>query len=150
MSILVGKRLTRGVINCNPMNIRKGSNWKGLKLKQKDKSFCQFSEMKWGLRAGIYLLRKYVVKYRLDTAEKIISRWAPEIDGNNTKIYIDRVRKSLKAQTGADNYVMTPDDFVLHDEKPTRGLIGLVIEMCIVESLYKPSAKEIAEAVKIL
>ncbi len=46
--------LPRGLRNCNPGNIRISKDkWQGLREKQEDKSFFQFTEMKWGYRALI-------------------------------------------------------------------------------------------------
>lgn len=86
----------RGIINNNPANIRRGSAWKGLvpfllnpqnKQRVCDKSFCQFVNVEFGIRALIILLRTYCYKYKLCTIEKIIHRFAP-ISENNTYAYI--------------------------------------------------------------
>ena len=76
----------RGFRNNNPLNIRKGSKWKGLSPVQSDKSFCVFSSMHYGIRAAAYLLLKYYTKYELHTLYDIISRWAPQNE-NNTLAY---------------------------------------------------------------
>ena len=74
--------LPRGFRNNNPLNIRKGSKWKGLSPVQADKSFCVFTEMRYGIRAAIYLLLKYYNKYNLHTLYDIISRWAPQFEND--------------------------------------------------------------------
>lgn len=74
--------LSRGFRNNNPLNIRKGSNWKGLAPVQSDKSFCVFTEMHYGIRAALYLLLKYYSKYQLHTLYDIISRWAPDSEND--------------------------------------------------------------------
>lgn len=84
----------RGFRNNNPLNIRKGSNWKGLSLVQNDKSFCRFISMRFGLRAGMYLLLRYYNKYHLLTLFAIITRWAPRSE-NDTWSYCRRVAKEL-------------------------------------------------------
>lgn len=84
----------RGFRNNNPLNIRKGSTWKGLSPVQSDKSFCQFISMHYGIRAALYLLLKYYKKYRLRTLYSIIHRWAPENE-NNTWNYCLLVAKEL-------------------------------------------------------
>ena len=86
--------LPRGFRNKNPLNIRKGSNWKGLSPVQSDKSFCVFSSMRYGIRAGIYLLLRYYNQYDLRTIYEIISRWAPQNE-NNTFSYCRLVAKEL-------------------------------------------------------
>ena len=61
--------LPRGLRNNNPGNIRiTKDKWQGLREKQEDKSFFQFTEMKWGYRALIRTLQNY----RKDTA---VRRW---------------------------------------------------------------------------
>lgn len=84
----------RGFRNNNPLNIRKGSNWKGLSPVQSDKSFCVFTSMHYGIRAAIYLLLKYYKVYELHTLYDIISRWAPPSE-NNTYKYCRRVGREL-------------------------------------------------------
>ena len=52
--------LPRGLRNNNPGNIRiTKDKWQGLREKQEDKSFFQFTEMKWGYRALIRTLQNY-------------------------------------------------------------------------------------------
>lgn len=87
----------RGIRNNNPLNIRKGNNWKGERPNQTDKAFEEFESMEMGVRAGFYLIRKYMSGYnglteKFNTIEKIIRRWAPASE-NNTRAYIDTVAK---------------------------------------------------------
>lgn len=82
--------IPRGIRNNNPLNIRVGNNWKGEVTNPSDKSFEQFQTMSDGCRAGFKLLFKYVNKYKLNTIELIIKRWAPPSE-NNTQKYIERV-----------------------------------------------------------
>lgn len=86
--------LPRGFRNNNPLNIRKGSKWKGLSPVQSDKSFCVFTSMRYGIRAAIYLLLKYNKKYDLHTLYDIISRWAPQNE-NDTLSYCKLVAIQL-------------------------------------------------------
>lgn len=81
--------LPRGIRNNNPLNIRLGDNWQGLRQEQTDKAFCQFVSMEYGLRAAFVILFNYLKK-RIDTPEKIIKRWAPPTE-NKTESYIDFV-----------------------------------------------------------
>lgn len=62
----------------------------GLVAVSTDKSFCQFISMRWGLRAAVIILKKYMTKYECDTIRKIIIRWAPPSE-NNTITYVDTV-----------------------------------------------------------
>ena len=87
----------RGIRNNNPLNIRKGNNWKGERPHQTDKAFEEFETMQYGIRAGFIILRKYVTGYmgltqKFNTIELIIKRWAPPTE-NSTQKYIDFVSK---------------------------------------------------------
>lgn len=89
----------RGIRNNNPLNIRKGSNWKGERPVQTDKAFEEFQTMQYGIRAGFVILRKYITGYngitqKFNTIEKIIRRWAPPTE-NATQKYIDFVAKDM-------------------------------------------------------
>ena len=81
------EKLTRGMRNNNPFNIRKSSNkWFG-KINGVDKDFETFDTLVHGYRAGLVLLRTYYIKYHCDTIRKVIERFAPTNE-NNTKAYI--------------------------------------------------------------
>ena len=89
----------RGIRNNNPLNIRKGNNWKGERPVQKDKAFEEFQTMQFGIRAGFIILRKYITGYnglcaKRNTITKIIQRWAPPSE-NATQNYIDFVAKDM-------------------------------------------------------
>ena len=92
---MVDSSKVRGVRNCNPLNIERGTKWKGLRPEQSDKRFCQFVSMQYGWRAGLIIIRNYISghngsKKSLDTIEKIINRWAPAPE-NPTSGYIKAV-----------------------------------------------------------
>lgn len=89
----------RGIRNNNPLNIRRGSKWVGLKTKQSDEEFCQFTTMGYGFRAAFILLNRYYTDYNLCTLEKIIKRWAPPSE-NHTDAYIDTVKRQYAKYTG--------------------------------------------------
>ena len=84
--------IARGIRNNNPLNIRIGNEWKGEVEKPTDPVFEQFTEMKWGVRAGFILLKRYIQRYGLNTIVEIINRWAPSSE-NHTGAYIDFVTK---------------------------------------------------------
>ena len=89
---------TRGIRNNNPLNIRHGkSQWVGMRKVQTDKAFVQFTERRYGYRAAFVLLRNYIGR-GVNTIGKIIARWAPPGDGNNTQAYIEYVSST----TGID------------------------------------------------
>lgn len=88
----------RGIRNNNPLNIRKGNNWKGERPVQKDRAFEEFTSMEWGIRAGFKILRNYISGHmglteKCNTIYKIIHRWAPTNE-NNTQAYVDAVVKA--------------------------------------------------------
>ena len=80
---------SRGLRNCNPLNIIKTKNtvWLGQIHTDVEQTFCQFSEMVYGCRAALKLLRTYYTKYDCTTLRRIISRWAPETE-NNVLAYV--------------------------------------------------------------
>lgn len=90
----------RGIRNNNPGNIRWGADWRGLvpQADRTDKSFCQFRDPKWGIRAIARILLNYRSKpgmtgvggNGIDTVREIISRWAPTNE-NDTEAYIKSV-----------------------------------------------------------
>ena len=91
------KKMPRGIRNCNPLNIRKGAKWKGLRDVQTDPAFCQFKSMVWGIRAAYRLMLNHITGFggsrqRCDTVEKLVSVWAPATE-NDTKAYIANVCK---------------------------------------------------------
>lgn len=97
----------RGLRNCNPGNIRiTKDKWQGLRPQQTDKSFFQFTEMKWGYRALIITLQNYHRKHGCRTIADYINRWAPSCE-NNTGGYISRVCKEMEVP---NSYVPNVDD----------------------------------------
>lgn len=92
---MIEKNLPRGIRNNNPLNIRKGNNWKGEVADQTDAAFEQFVSMQMGVRAGFKILKNYMTGYggrvkALTNVHDIIHRWAPPSE-NNCKAYIDAV-----------------------------------------------------------
>lgn len=77
----------RGIRNMNPGNIRLGESWLGLRMKQTDPDFCQFTSMTYGCRALLKLLRTYVEKRGCTTIRKVVERWAPPSE-NDTTSYV--------------------------------------------------------------
>ena len=118
--------LPRGIRNNNPLNIRKGNNWKGERQPQSDPSFEEFESIQMGLRAGFIILRNYqrislAPKMRANTIRKIINRWAPTSE-NNTLKYIETVAK----RSG-----LNPDELIAYRDKPR--MLAVVEAMCFVE-----------------
>lgn len=86
----MNKAIPRGIRNNNPLNIRIGNVWLGEVQEPTDPHFEQFISMKYGLRAGFVLMRRYIRHYHRTTLHQVISAWAPSSE-NNTTAYIDRV-----------------------------------------------------------
>ncbi len=133
---------TRGIRNNNPMNIRvnQANNWVGkIKKGKRDPQFEEFTQMMYGVRAGIRIIRNYVRKYNIPNIKELIERWAPEEDGNDTLAYIQNVVKVIKM-----NFKM------MGDEKREKGITlyspvdindfffmkALIMAMCKLESRY--------------
>lgn len=130
----------RGIRNNNPLNIRKGSDWKGERHPQKDPAFEEYESMEWGIRAGFIILRKYIRGYnglteKFNTIEKIISRWAPANE-NNTRAYIQAVSKwtgipsTQKLAFSQRSYMVAIVDAMIKVE------CGQTVDKAIIESAY--------------
>ena len=84
--------MTRGLRNCNPLNIRRvaGTRWKGQRAEHTDRSFVQFESLEYGIRAAFCILETYRRKYKAVCIEDIINRWAPPSE-NDTRKYVETV-----------------------------------------------------------
>lgn len=83
--------IPRGIRNNNTGNIRIGNQaWQGKIADNTDTVFEQFDTMEHGIRALMIILRTYMAKYKCDTIEKIIRRFAPSNE-NDTEAYIENV-----------------------------------------------------------
>ena len=89
-----GKKVSRGIRNNNPGNIRIGINWLGSVIPGKDVSFVEFKTMPYGVRAlYIDLINKH--KSGLRTIRDIIYRYAPPSE-NLTDAYVAAVAQNMK------------------------------------------------------
>lgn len=137
---MVKKIEPRGIRNNNPLNIRKGNNWKGELANQTDSAFEQFESMQYGVRAGFILLKKYMSGYngltqKFNTIEKIISRWAPANE-NNTQAYIRRV-ETLTGIPSRQQISFSQRSFMVAIvDAMIRVECGQPIEKSIIESAY--------------
>lgn len=119
---------TRGIRNNNPMNIRVGNHWLGEVKNPTDKEFEQFTDMKYGLRAAILILWRYIKVYHLDNIYDIIKRWAPPTE-NNTGMYFHTVTRMIEPH--AWNMRFGYIDW-------TKYHVGVLIwAMCRIESGYE-------------
>ena len=134
---MTNSKIPRGIRNNNPLNIRIGNTWLGEVTNPTDDEFEQFVHVCYGLRAGFILLKRYINRYKLNTIEKIISRWAPHNE-NNTRSYIGQVAKSMNITPG------TP----LH-YKDQDTMCALVYAMVYVENGQHIQMSEIVAAYRI-
>lgn len=134
---MTSSRIPRGIRNNNPLNIRIGNTWLGEVTNPTDNEFEQFVHVCYGLRAGFILLKRYINRYKLNTIEKIISRWAPHNE-NNTRSYINQVARSMN---------MDPDTPLLYEDK--NRMCALVYEMVYVENGQHIQMSEIVAAYRI-
>lgn len=115
------RKVPRGIRNCNPLNIRIGNTWLGEVNNPDDNQFEQFVSMEYGIRAAFLILRRYIRRYKLNTVELIVSRWAPDNE-NNTQAYIKNVCSSMKIE---------PSTPIQYEDKKT--MCALVSAMAKVE-----------------
>ncbi len=81
------KKLSRGLKNCNPGNIRQSpTKYLGEVQPSRDRAFKQFQSMAYGYRAMFVLLDAYH-RQGYTTLRQMISRYAPPIE-NYTEGYI--------------------------------------------------------------
>ena len=121
-----GMKLPRGLRNNNPLNIRKGSDWKGLRPQQTDPAFCQFQSILYGIRAAFILMRNHIsgfkgTRRKQNTIQKLISVWAPPSE-NATLRYVDTVAEKVGISKDA---IIDPDDRKL--------MVNIAREMAFVE-----------------
>ena len=133
----------RGIRNNNPLNIRKGNNWKGERPVQKDKAFEEFVSMEYGIRAGFKLIRNYVTGFnglaaKMNTIDKIIRRWAPPTE-NATQKYIDFVSK--------DSGIPAHQRLAFNDK---AKMVAIVDAMIFVECGQRVSREIISSAYDML
>lgn len=130
------KGLTRGIRNNNPLNIRHSTNrWQGMATRQTDRAFVQFTSRKYGYRAAFVLIRNYIGLQRTDTIAKIITRWAPSSDGNNTQSYIRFVSETTGI--GVDKPLRFSDQ---------KAMVAIVRSMAQMESAIIEDEKLLNEA----
>lgn len=116
------RNIPRGIRNNNPLNIRVGNSWQGEVKMPTDHTFEQFTEMRFGVRAAFIILKRYINRYKLNTIEKIVERWAPSSE-NYTQSYIEVVSQ----RTGL------PRNYVI--EYSNVAVMSMLFQaMCFVEN----------------
>ena len=112
--------MSRGFENNNPANIRLTNiKWEGMSSEQNDKSFIQFTDMIYGLRALAIVLFNYNKMYNLKSIKEIINRFAPNCE-NPTHNYV----KFVAGKVGIDEN----DLFNFANKKELIKLINAIIE----------------------
>lgn len=115
--------MTRGQRNNNPLNIRKGNNWKGEHPTQSDTEFEVFVSPEYGFRAAFRIIHNgFKATPPRNTIRQIVGRWAPPNE-NNTERYINIV----STRTG-----IHPDTVLSYHNKAT--MIDIVLAMAHVET----------------
>lgn len=131
---------TRGIRNNNPLNIKyaKTTVWVGQvrDIERRDRVFAEFTDMKYGLRAAIKLLRRYITQ-GFDRVGTIIYRWCPD---HTAAAYTQTVTRRIR-QAMPD---FDPQAAIARHDRDT--LYRLVSAMAWVESLYEVSRQEFDEA----
>lgn len=121
--------ITRGVRNNNPFNVIKSSSrWLGLKPESQctDIVFCEFIDMKYGVRCGLVLLRRYIQVYHLSDVRGIISRFSPSSANDTTEAYIKFVENNMRS----DGFTPTGIEF------GTDKFYSMCLAILIFESKY--------------
>ncbi len=126
-------KLTRGIRNNNPGNIRKtGIKWQGLAPaeQQTDPDFAVFIAPEWGIRAMVKDLRGDWREGKR-TVEALINEWAPPVE-NDTGSYVRAVASALG---------VTPDAPLNLDD--TATLTALVASIIRHENGVQPYSADV-------
>lgn len=130
---------TRGLRNNNPGNIRQTDTaWQGESKEDKDKAFEEFESMAYGYRALIKNVQGYISK-GVNTIDKIITKWAPAEDNNDTKAYISTVEKMV----GKSRF-----EVIKSDDYATLKRMALAISK--VENGINGNPLEVDQAIEML
>lgn len=121
----MSEKLSRGLRNHNPLNIRKTKDkWVGLSKQQTDPAFFVFTSDIYGLRAGFRIIRNYVKRTLSLTLAQMVVRWAPPNE-NDTKYYIQFL----------SNCLGVPSDIILlHELNNESFMVHLLRCMAKMES----------------
>ena len=122
--------MTRGIRNCNPLNIRYSpyNDWLG-KVKG-DGVFERFESIRFGIRAWCRLIRNYVRLHHCSTIRAIVNRFAPPVE-NDTLNYVRFVEKSV------GSIAVCPTD--------RNFMFKLCTAMWFIENGYYPTSSQYLE-----
>lgn len=118
----------------NPLNLRYAArnNWVGQVAPRN--GFCQFRATVYGVRAALITICRSYRRRGIKSVRQLITTFAPPSE-NRTEVYIDYI-------CGATG--VSPDDDFLRG-----GLYVLISAMCRIETGYRLSPEEYAEALKL-
>ena len=130
----------RGQRNNNPLNIKyvKTTIWVGQvrDIERSDKVFAEFTDMKYGIRAAIKLIRNYIHK-GYNTIDKIISRWCPDDTQSNYQKYVGYYVQAVLPDVTRSTIITTDDKAVIRE---------MVKAMAVMECQYRIDDDEFDEA----
>ena len=89
------EKLSRGLRNNNPFNIKKSHIKFVGEIDSTDKVFKQFSTRVYGIRAGLVILHTYMTVYNIHTISSIIERFAPSSE-NATVFYWSYISRNMR------------------------------------------------------
>ncbi len=85
----------------NPLNIKhSAAPWQGRSAEQPDSIFVAFDSATMGIRAAAKNLLTYYRRDKINTVRRIIAKWAPPTDNNDTDAYIAMVAKEMGVEPG--------------------------------------------------
>lgn len=85
----------RGIRQNNAGNIRPNKNYTWNGASGESGGYLIFSDMRYGIRAMVKILRNYNALHGINTVKGIIYRWAPPSDNNPTDAYVKHVAQAL-------------------------------------------------------
>ena len=129
-------KLSRGLRNNNPGNIRLSSTRYQGEVDSSDTSFKQFKTMAHGYRAMFVLLYTYQKKHKLHTIEAMISRYAPAVE-NHTQAYIKAVSEWSGVPATSHITATNGDIMIPVVDAMSRVENGVVAVMSDVEKGWK-------------
>lgn len=116
----------------NPGNIRNAGAFYQGEIST-NSAFKQFENMAYGFRAMTSLLHNYI-KTGHNTVSKILYRYAPPTDGNNTSHYVGSVCKAANVK---EDQVLTDYDF------KNGNMLNIMYHMTKVEQGYPPNIQDL-------
>ena len=131
---------TRGIRNNNPLNIKYVTTtiWVGQvrDIERSDKVFVEFTEMKYGIRAGIKLIRNYI-RSGYNTIDKIISRWCPDSTQYTYRKFVGDHVKTVFPNVDRWTVIRRDDKDIIRE---------MVKAMAVMECQYRIDDEEFEEA----